>query len=97
MEVWSHITGSDYYTSNLGRIKNKKGAILKGHIHRGTKNYSIHRLIALAFCPKEQGKDYVNHIDGNYTNNKALNLEWVHSKRKRPTCRMYWTSKTISC
>ncbi|CAG8535972.1 10658_t:CDS:10 [Diversispora eburnea] len=33
-----------------------------------------------AFCPKEEGKEYINHIDGNSTNNKASNLEWVNQK-----------------
>lgn len=37
----------------------------------------VHRLVATAFCQHPIGKDYVNHIDGNYLNNKADNLEWL--------------------
>ena len=37
----------------------------------------IHRLVAEHFIDKEPGKDYVNHINGDKTDNSAANLEWV--------------------
>lgn len=40
----------------------------------------VHRLVTTAFCTKENGKEYINHIDGNTTNNKASNLEWCTPK-----------------
>lgn len=41
------------------------------------KMYSIHRLVASAFIPNDQGKEQVNHKDGNKSNNNVSNLEWV--------------------
>lgn len=40
------------------------------------KTQTIHRVIAKAFIPMVEGKDFVNHIDGNKENNNVKNLEW---------------------
>lgn len=39
-----------------------------------------HRLVAENFLEKVQGKNIVNHIDGNKLNNSVSNLEWVTAK-----------------
>lgn len=41
---------------------------------------SVHRLVAEYFLPKVSGKEYVNHIDCDKTNNNVANLEWCTSK-----------------
>lgn len=83
MEYWKPIPGFDdrYLASNFGRIKRKK--VLKGwlrggylSIEIGNKPLFIHRLVCLAFNKKPEGRDYVNHKDGNKLNNIPSNLEW---------------------
>ena len=44
----------------------------------------VHRCVAEVFCEKINGKNVINHIDGNYLNNYYLNLEWVTPKEN------YW-------
>lgn len=80
-----------YIVSNLGKVKGlRSGKILKGrsnqkgkgyykvalYKNKKPKNFYIHRIVAFAFLPIVSGKDEVNHIDGNPSNNALENLEW---------------------
>ena len=91
MEKFRSITGYEnlYEVSNLGNVRSLRNNIIlkpetghKGHkrvgLHKqGTvKRFLVHRLVAIAFIPKVEGKDIINHIDNDPTNNHYTNLEW---------------------
>lgn len=42
----------------------------------GAEQKLVHRLVAEAFIPKENNKNYVDHIDGDRGNNVVSNLRW---------------------
>ena len=44
------------------------------------KMHYVHRLVASSFIPNPNNKPQINHIDGDKSNNRALNLEWVSAK-----------------
>ena len=43
----------------------------------------VHRLVAKCFIPEINGKDQVNHIDGDKLNNKVDNLEWCNNSENQ--------------
>lgn len=87
-EVWKDIKGfPGYQVSDRGRVRNKeRGNILKPipdkdgyfRVHLSTdKNVRrVHRLVAETFIDNPENKEYVNHLDGDKTNNTVGNLKW---------------------
>jgi hypothetical protein len=82
-----------YQVSNLGRVKslkNNKELIMTniksnlGYLRvklskdGKIKGFPVHRLVGLNFLDLVNGKNEINHIDGDKKNNHLSNLEWCN-------------------
>ena len=80
-----------YKVSNLGRIKNKVGKILRNwsrrdgyveihlYLEGNRQKFYIHRLVALHFVPNDEPDRMlqVDHINHMRDDNRATNLQWA--------------------
>ena len=69
---------------NIKGIKEIVPNISRGYLRVGIyndngirKSMYVHRLVGLTYIPLVEGKECINHIDGNKFNNNYKNLEWV--------------------
>ena len=90
MTDWKRIDGYDNYeVSKFGEVRNiATGNYLNGCVNncgyvkmtltkdKKSKGFQLHRLVAQAFIPNPEKKQYVRHHDGDNLNNEALNLYW---------------------
>lgn len=93
-EIWKEHEEGRYAVSNLGRIKDlekdviktqyvlKSGyAVLTLEINERKKLWRAHKFIALVWNGKRPRGKQINHKDGDKTNNKPKNLEYVTAKQ----------------
>ena len=85
-EVWKEVEGIK--VSTFGRVKDGKEIVDSvrlglGDIYVKLENrIKLCNLVANAFIPHIEGKEFIRHKDGNIYNNNAENLEWTQEKTK---------------
>ena len=93
-EGWKGRKPGGWQVSSEGRCRNSRGGISHGCLASSGycvvgicgSLFNVHRLVAHAFLgpPPSEAAWEVNHVDGNRSNNRIDNLEWVsHSENTR--------------
>ena len=96
-EIWRTVEAHPkYLISNRGNIKinhtnkyvctplNPYGyRFARITVNKKSKDYTLHRLVALAFIPNPENKPSINHINGIPDDNRVENLEWCNASENQ--------------
>lgn len=76
----SSIVSRNEYHNRISYLKSRKRKdgyhVISLSKNNNPKYFYLHRLVAEHFVPNPENKKYVNHKDGDKSNNHASNLEW---------------------
>jgi len=99
---------NDYLVYDDGHVFSKKSNIFlkprknkHGYHHinlsknNKKKTFLLHRLVGLHYLPKVQGKDYIDHRDGDKLNNHVNNLRWVTQQENLNNYRKIQNNNTL--
>lgn len=88
--------GKRLYKGTSKNVRLNRYGYLRCNLKDGGKRYdfSVHRLVALAFIPNPENKEQVNHINGIKTDNRVENLEWCTSSENNIHATKYRLVKT---
>lgn len=78
--TYSDLHGKRVWKQRILKQKTDKDGYKRVELwkNKKQKTWLVHRLVANAFLQKEDGKDIINHIDGQPSNNNVSNLEWCN-------------------
>lgn len=64
--------------TKIMKMKPNTNGYLQANLRKNgiIKRVSVHRLVAIAFIAKEEGKDYIDHINSIKLDNRVENLRW---------------------
>lgn len=95
--VTTNIKGTRCIQFHHGRLL-RPGNNAKGYlfVHLSGIRHYVHRLVGLTFIDKCDSKPFINHKDGNKSNNVVSNLEWCSASENMIHCnRVIKTRKSL--